>query len=82
VRHTIERELIPATQVVSCALWEIAPEALDSKGVRGAVEAVQRGRGVSRDRRAIEEDNLPLEFGSADYQIIPAELHAKETVRA
>lgn len=61
----IERKLIPATQVVPCAPWEIAPEALDSKAVRAAVEAVKRGRGVPRDR-AIGDDNLPLEFGSAD----------------
>jgi DNA invertase Pin-like site-specific DNA recombinase len=66
VRHMIERKLIPATQVVSCAPWEIAPEALDSKAVQAAVEAVKRGRGVPRDRNTIEDGSLSLEFGSAD----------------
>jgi Helix-turn-helix domain len=66
VRHMIERKLIPAMQVVPCAPWEIAPEALDSKAVRAAVEAVKRGRGGPHDCDAIGDDNLPLEFGSAD----------------
>ena len=66
VRHMVERKLIPATQVVSCARWEIAPEALDSAAVRAAVGAVKRGRGVPRDRSAIEDGSLSLEFGSAD----------------
>jgi hypothetical protein len=66
VRHMIERKLIPATQIVPCAPWEIAPEALDSAAVRAAVEAVKRGRGVPRDRNPIEDGTLSLEFGPED----------------
>lgn len=66
VRHMIEHKLIPAIQVVPCAPWEIAPEVLDSEAVRAAVEAIQRGRAVPRDRNPVESDSLLLEFGSVD----------------
>lgn len=65
VRHMIERKLIPATQIVPCAPWEIAPEALDSAAVGAAVEAIKRGRGVPRDHNCIEDSSLLLEFGSS-----------------
>lgn len=66
LRRMIDRKLIPATQVVAYAPWEIVPEALDSEAVRVAVEAVKRGRAVPRDRRSIGNDTLSLEFGSAE----------------
>ena len=66
VRHLIERKLIPATQVVPCAPWEIAPEALESKAVRAAVDAIKCGRGVSRDRSPIADGSPSLDFGLAE----------------
>ena len=44
VRHMIERKLIPATQVVECAPWQIPVSALDSHDVRKAVHATPGGR--------------------------------------
>jgi hypothetical protein len=41
VRHMIERKLIPATQVVECAPWQIPASALDDHEVRMAVQAVK-----------------------------------------
>jgi hypothetical protein len=65
VKHMIERKLIPATQVVPCAPWEIAPEALDVEAVRAAVDAVKRGRGVRRNSYSGDRD-LTLEFGQEE----------------
>jgi DNA invertase Pin-like site-specific DNA recombinase len=66
VRHMIARKLIPATQVVPCAPWEIAPETLDSEAVRAAVEAIKRGRDLPRDQDLDKDGSLSLEFGSAE----------------
>jgi DNA invertase Pin-like site-specific DNA recombinase len=41
VRHMIERELIPATQVVECAPWQIEVGALENHDVIKAVQAVK-----------------------------------------
>jgi hypothetical protein len=52
VRHMIERKIIPATQVVDCAPWEIPAKALDDEEVRRTVlKAKARGprQRVSRD---------------------------------
>ena len=65
VRHMIERKVIPATQIVPCAPWEIVPDALDSAAVGAAVEAIKRGRGVPRDHNSMEDGSLSFEFGSA-----------------
>jgi hypothetical protein len=66
VRHMIERKVITATQIVPCAPWEIAPEALETETVRAAVEAIKRGQTLSRVRGSLEDRSLTFEFGSAD----------------
>ena len=64
VRHMVERKLIPATQVVPCAPWEIAAEALESEAVIAAVKTIKRGRGVPNKYGSGEHSSLSLEFGS------------------
>jgi DNA invertase Pin-like site-specific DNA recombinase len=66
VRHMIDRKVIVATQVVTCAPWEIAPEALDTEVVRAAVDAIKRGRALPHDRNENEDGGLRLEFGATD----------------
>ena len=67
VRRMIARKLIPATQVVPCAPWEIGPETLELPAVRAAVEAIKRGQHVPCDQAsAADDDSLPLEFDSTD----------------
>jgi len=66
VRRMIDREVIVATQIVRCAPWEIAPEALDTEVVRAAVEVIRQGRSAPRDQKSVEEGSLLLGFDSAD----------------
>ena len=57
VRHMIERKLIPATQIVDCAPWEIPVSVLESPDVREAVLAVQN-RLRRNGRKRNEQQNL------------------------
>jgi hypothetical protein len=57
VRHMIERKLIPATQVVDCAPWEIPASVLESPDVREAVSAV-KNRLRRNGRKRNEQQNL------------------------
>lgn len=41
VRRLIEQQVLPATQVVPCAPWEIAREALDAEPVRQAIKTIK-----------------------------------------
>jgi hypothetical protein len=63
VRHMIDRKVMVASQVVPCAPWEIAPEALETEAVRAAVDAIKQGRVLPRKPN---DNSLSLEFGPAD----------------
>jgi DNA invertase Pin-like site-specific DNA recombinase len=59
VRHMIERKIIPATQVVDCAPWEIPAAALDDDEVRRTVlKAKARG-----PRQRVSGDDQQALFG-------------------
>jgi hypothetical protein len=40
VRRLIDQKVLPATQVVTCAPWEIPPESLNDKAVLKAVNDI------------------------------------------
>jgi DNA invertase Pin-like site-specific DNA recombinase len=58
VRKLITRGLLPATQVVAAAPWEISIESLDLPAVRSAITAVRGGGRVPRT--ALESKQLGL----------------------
>jgi len=55
VRHMIERKLIPATQIVECAPWQIPASALDNRDVIKAVQAVKRQTGRQPKHRTDQQ---------------------------
>ncbi|HEX4169781.1 MAG TPA: hypothetical protein VHZ55_30320 [Bryobacteraceae bacterium] len=57
VRHMIERKLIPATQAIECAPWQIPVRALESAEVRNAVSAV-KNRLRRNGRKPKEQQDL------------------------
>ena len=60
VRRLIDSKLIPATQVVPWAPWEIPAKAIQSEQVLREVAAVKRG---SRNQENAEEAELPMFAG-------------------
>ena len=52
VRRMIEEKMLPATQVVACAPWQIPAEALDSEAVRKEVENIKNGVRAPRTQQA------------------------------
>lgn len=56
VRHMIERKLIPATQIVDCAPWEIPASVLDNPDVRDAVSAVKNRLRRNGRKRSEQQD--------------------------
>src|SRR6266851_3817985 len=52
IRRMIEQKVLPATQVVHCAPWEISLDALNSPAVQQAIDS---GRRRMRPRTPIEE---------------------------
>jgi DNA invertase Pin-like site-specific DNA recombinase len=57
VKRMIEQKVLPATQVVRCAPWEISLDALNSPEVQQAVDNARRRR---RPPTAQEEESDPL----------------------
>lgn len=57
VRHMIERKLIPATQAIECAPWQIPVRALESAEVMNAVSAV-KNRLRRNGRKPKEQQDL------------------------
>jgi hypothetical protein len=58
VRRLITQKTLPASQVVMCAPWQIAAEALCSETVRTAVENVKNGIRAPRTQQPDEQDSL------------------------
>lgn len=52
VRRMITEKILPATQVVACAPWQIPVEALDSEAVRKEVETIKNGVRAPRTPQA------------------------------
>ena len=57
VRHMIERKVIPATQAVDCAPWEIPATALEHQDVK---ETVRRAKARSSRRLSGGDDQQVL----------------------
>ena len=57
VRHMIERQLLPATQAIECAPWQIPVSALETADVRNAVSTV-KNRLRRNGRKANEQPDL------------------------
>jgi DNA invertase Pin-like site-specific DNA recombinase len=66
VRHMIQRKLIPASQAVACAPWQIPASALQDHEVRIAVQEV-KGRTGRRSKNDKSQQGLfaPVERGGA-----------------
>jgi DNA invertase Pin-like site-specific DNA recombinase len=58
VRRLIRQNQLTARQIVPCAPWEISPEALSSKRVRQAVEAMKQRSRVPRTHGADAEHSM------------------------
>ena len=58
VRRLIRHQLLPASQVVSCAPWEIPADALESEVVRQAVEALKQRMSRPRTLPAQASDSM------------------------
>jgi recombinase/recombinase-like zinc beta ribbon protein len=58
VRRMVDQKLIPATQVVACAPWEIPVEALEDEAVRKAVIKVKNRVRVPQTQNAQNQDRL------------------------
>ncbi|HZQ54115.1 MAG TPA: recombinase family protein [Bryobacteraceae bacterium] len=65
VRHLIERKLLPATQAIECAPWQIAVSALESPEVRNAVSTV-KNRLRRHGRKANEQQDLFSRIGRGE----------------
>ena len=59
VRRMIAEKILPATQVVTCAPWQISAEVLDSEAVRKEVENIKNGVRAPRTQQA---DGQPALF--------------------
>jgi hypothetical protein len=57
MRRLIEQKVLPATQVVPCAPWEISLDALNSPAVQKAIASIRKRRGPST---AQDEKSDPL----------------------
>ncbi len=58
VRRMIAEKILPATQVVVCAPWQISAEALDSEAVRKEVENIKNGVRAPRTQQADGQEPL------------------------
>lgn len=58
VRRMINEKLLPATQVVPCAPWEIPVAALQTDCVRKAVNSVKNGARIPRTQISQNQDSL------------------------
>jgi hypothetical protein len=57
IRRMIEQKVLPATQVVPCAPWEISLDALNSPAVQKAIESIRKRKGPSTP---LDENSDPL----------------------
>jgi len=57
IRRLIEQKVLPATQVVPCAPWEISAEALNAPAVQ---QAIERARQRKRPPTPLDEESDPL----------------------
>jgi DNA invertase Pin-like site-specific DNA recombinase len=57
VRHMIERKIIPATQAIECAPWQVPVSALETHEVRDAVSTVKNRLGRN-SRKPREQQDL------------------------
>jgi hypothetical protein len=57
IRRLIEQKVLPATQVVPCAPWEISLDALNAPAVQQAIESIRKGKRPSTPQ---DEKSNPL----------------------
>jgi len=57
IRRLIEQKVLPATQVVACAPWEISLDALNSPAVQRAIESIRKRK---RPPTPLDEESDPL----------------------
>ena len=57
IRRLIEPKVLPATQVVPCAPWEVSLDALNSPAVQKAIESIRTRKGPSTP---LDENSDPL----------------------
>jgi DNA invertase Pin-like site-specific DNA recombinase len=58
VRRMIRQKLLPASQVIACAPWQIPAEALESATVLDAVQRIRNGTNLPRTRRSFGQPLL------------------------
>lgn len=58
VRRMIQQKLLPASQVVACAPWQIPAKAVDSEAVQQAVVTIKSRTGIPRTRNGSEQQLL------------------------